>query len=64
MDRGAWWSAVYEVKKESDTTEQLNITTTCIHTHTYLGKKQVWGNVISSWEYMRVHCSIVLFFWV
>ena len=23
-DRGAWWTAVYGVTKESDTTEQLN----------------------------------------
>ena len=26
MDRGAWWAMVHQVSKESDTTEQQNIT--------------------------------------
>ena len=33
MDRGAWWAAVHDVTKESDTTEWLNT-----HKHTRKGK--------------------------
>ena len=43
MDRGAWWSTVHGVAKESDTTEQLNSNSgasghvdTCIYIYVYI----------------------------
>ena len=30
MDRGAWWTVVHEVTKESDTGEQLNDSNMCM----------------------------------
>ena len=31
MDQGAWWAIVHVVTKESDTTEQLNSTSSLLH---------------------------------
>ena len=39
MDRGAWWATVYELSKESDTTEQLK-TITVIWDGTVLPESQ------------------------